>query len=198
MKSPLRPNDSANHRESLQAVADSDEALMQRFVEGEQPAFDALFARYSRPVHAFLARMVGNPALAEDLTQTTFLSVVRGRGRFQSGARFRPWLYAIATNAARDALRRHRPEELTSHGALPSDAAAQEVPLRDPGLEKQVRKALDQLPEAHRTAILMHRFQNLSFAEIAEAMELTESAVKVRAHRGYERLRELLQEHRQR
>ena len=66
------------------------------------------------------------------------------------------------------------------------------TPLRDPGLEKAVRAALAQLPDAQREAILLHRFEGLSFAEIAEHVGLTESAVKVRAHRGYERLRELL------
>ncbi len=188
---PLKPN-VAEDRKGPQVVGETDEALMQRFMRGEQQAFDTLFARYARPVHAFLQRMVTNPALAEDLTQTTFLSVVRGRGRFQEGARFRPWLYAIATNAARDHLRRRRPEELTPEGELPKDAAAEDAGPRDFGMEKAVQSALQQLPESQRTAILMHRFQNLSFSEIAVALDLTESAVKVRAHRGYERLRELL------
>ncbi len=173
-------------------MGDSDETLMQRFTRGEEQAFDVLFARYARPVHAFLLRMVASAALAEDLTQATFLSVVRGRGRFQEGARFKPWLYAIATNAARDQHRRRRPEELTQAGELPTGAAGEDAGPRDLGLERTVQRALEQLPEAQRSAIVLHRFQELSFAEIAQALGVTESAVKVRAHRGYERLRELL------
>lgn len=165
---------------------------MERFCQGEAEAFDVLFGRYARAVNAFLARMVGNPSLAEDLTQATFLSLVRSRGRFQSGARFKPWLYAIAANAARDHLRRRHVEELTPEGQLPQNAASHDPLPRDLGLERQVQAALAQLPTAQREAIVLHRFEGLSFAEIAEVVGLTESAVKVRAHRGYERLRELL------
>ena len=84
-----------------------DEMLMERFLGGDTSAFDALFLRYAVRVHAYLRRMVGTTT-ADDLTQTTFLSVVRSRDRFQRGARFRPWLYAIASNAARDFVRRAR------------------------------------------------------------------------------------------
>lgn len=164
---------------------------MARFCQGEGPAFDALFARYAQPIHAYLTRMVGNRASAEDLTQAAFLSLVRARGRFQRGARFRPWLYAIATNAARDHLRRRRDEEVTDEGELPT-LEADPGPSPDPGLERTVKEALAQLPEAQREAIVLHRYEGLSFGEIAEAIGVTESAVKVRAHRGYEKLRALL------
>ncbi len=166
---------------------------MARFIQGEAVAFDALFQRYARPVHGYLTRLTGSPALAEDLVQLTFLSVVRARGRFQAGARFKPWLYAIATNAARDAQRRqHRPEELTPRGELPATLAADGPAPRDVGLERAVQRALAQLPEGQRVPIVLHRFEGMGFAEIAEALGLTESAVKVRAHRGYARLRKLL------
>jgi RNA polymerase sigma-70 factor (ECF subfamily) len=171
----------------------SDEVLMARFCQGDSAAFDALFQRYARPVHGYLTRLTGNPALAEDLGQLTFLSLVRARGRFQHGSRFKPWLYAIATNAARDSQRRNqRPEELTPEGELPASIPAEAPGPRDSGLEQAVQRALAQLPEGQRVPILLHRFEGMSFAEVADALGLTESAVKVRAHRGYERLRELL------
>ncbi len=171
---------------------ESDETLMAEFCEGNMQAFDALFERYRQPIYAYLGRLVGRRS-AEDLTQATFLSVIRGRGRFRADARFRPWLFAIATNAARDLMRRGRVEELTPDGELPGFATAENgAPEPDPGMEKAVHRALQQLPESQRLAITMHRFQNLSFAEIGEALGLSESAAKVRAHRGYERLRELL------
>jgi RNA polymerase sigma factor (sigma-70 family) len=174
-------------------AARSDEVLMARFCEGDSAAFDALFQRYARPVHGYLARLTGSPSTAEDLVQLTFLSLVRARGRFQPGSRFKPWLYAIATNAARDSQRRgRRPEELTPEGELPASIPADTPGPRDSGLENAVQRALAQLPEGQRIPILLHRFEGMSFAEVADAMGLTESAVKVRAHRGYERLRELL------
>lgn len=164
---------------------------MDRFLDGDTRAFDALFARHASGLRAYLQRMTGNATAADDLTQTTFVSMVRGRGRFQRGARVKPWLYAIATNAARDWGRRTKFEKVTAEGELPEREAEPGV-ARDPGLEKAVKHALAQLPEAMREAIVLHRFEGLSFAEIAEHAGVTESAVKVRAHRGYERLRELL------
>ncbi|HEX8700348.1 MAG TPA: RNA polymerase sigma factor [Myxococcaceae bacterium] len=165
------------------------------FCQGEAAAFDVLFQRYSRPVHGYLTRLTGSSAAADDLVQLTFLSLVRARGRFQPGARVKPWLYAIATNAARDNQRRSkRPEELTEEGELPAAVAADSPGPRDTGLERTVQRALDLLPEGQRVPIMLHRFEGMSFAEIAESMGLTESAVKVRAHRGYARLRELLAE----
>ncbi len=166
---------------------------MARFCQGDAPAFDALFQRYAGPVHGYLTRLTGSPATAEDLVQLTFLSLVRARGRFQPGSRFKPWLYAIATNAARDSQRRNRrPEELTPEGELPASIPADTPAPRDSGLEQAVHRALAQLPEGQRIPILLHRFEGMSFAEVADALGLTESAVKVRAHRGYARLRELL------
>jgi RNA polymerase sigma-70 factor (ECF subfamily) len=170
---------------------DSDEALMQRFSNGDAEAFDVLFARHGAALHGYLWRLLGDRALVDDLTQTTFLSLVRARGRFRPGARFRPWLYAIATNAARDSLRRRR-ERLTATGELPADLAAEQAAPQDAPLDAAVQRALAQLPESWRTVVVMHRFEELPFAEIAEALGTTEGAVKVRAHRGYARLRELL------
>jgi len=177
----------------LEGSHESDEALMARFCEGERRAFEKLFERYRRPIRTYLSRLVGVGS-AEDLAQATFLSVVRARGRFDRNARFRPWLYTIATNAARDHLRRHR-ENVTGDGQLPSEISdpGGGPASRDEGMERAVQRALGQLPEGQRLAIVMHRFQNFSFAEIAQALDLSESAVKVRAHRGYKRLRELLE-----
>jgi RNA polymerase sigma factor (sigma-70 family) len=172
-------------------AGESDEVLMESFCRGDPRAFELLFERYARPIHRYLSRVVRQAELADDLTQTTFLSLVRARGRFQSGAKLKPWLYAIATNAARDHLRK-RQEELTSDGNLPHRAAAEAAPTRDAGLERAVQAALGELPETQRLAIVLHKFEGLSFAEVADALGTTEGAVKVRAHRGYERLRERL------
>ena len=165
---------------------------MERFRLGDARAFDALFQRYARPIHGYLMRLTGQRAAAEDLSQQTFLSLVQARGRFQQGSRVKPWLYAIATNAAHDWRRRKRPEELTDEGELPTQVASEQGGPRDVGLERTVQRALAQLPEGQRIPIVLHRFEGMGFAEIAESMGLTETAVKVRAHRGYARLRELL------
>ena len=164
---------------------------MEQFCQGDAAAFDALFSRHAAAIRGYLHKVTGQRSAADDLTQTTFMSLMRARGRFQRGAKFKPWLYAIATNAARDWRRRGSHETVTDDGQTP-DSVAEPALLADPGLEKVVRAALDQLPEAQREAIVLHRFEGLSYAEIAETAGVTESAVKVRAHRGSEKLRELL------
>ena len=170
----------------------SDEELMTRFAQGEASAFDALFERHAASVHAYLSRVVGGGTAADDLAQATFLSVVRSRGRYHAGIQFRPWLYAIATNAARDYFRRSGREQLTEKGELPADAPADSPPPRDSALERRVRSALEQLSPQQREVIILNRFEGFSMAEIAAAVGASETAVKVRAHRGYERLRALL------
>ncbi|NTX53536.1 RNA polymerase sigma factor, partial [Myxococcus sp. CA039A] len=94
----------------------SDEELMERFCDGAPDAFEALFARHSGRVQGFLTRMVRDGPLAEDLLQTTFLSVIRARGRYEPGTRFIPWLMTIAANAARDTLRHRQHVESYSSG----------------------------------------------------------------------------------
>ena len=173
-------------------AGEPDEVWMERFVSGDARGFEVLFSRHAGAVRRFVGRMAGKDA-ADDLTQTTFLSLVRARGRFRKGATFKPWLFAIAANAARDHLRRRRPEDLTDEGELPQTAAPAPAES-DAGLERRVQQAIAQLPAQQREAILLHRFEGLSFAEVAQAVGASESAVKVRAHRGYERLRELLQD----
>jgi RNA polymerase sigma-70 factor (ECF subfamily) len=165
---------------------------MLQLCQGDAHGFEQLFQRYGVAIHAYLSRWVG-PVHADDLTQTTFMSVLRGRGRFDANAKFRPWLYAIATNAARDLLRRRRAEQLTATGELPRREAEAVTSIDCDERAEAVRRALAKLPEKMRLPILMHRFHNLSFAEIAVALDISESAVKVRAHRGYKRLRVLLQ-----
>jgi RNA polymerase sigma factor (sigma-70 family) len=171
---------------------ETDEELMERFCDGEPAALEALFTRHAGGVQGFLTRMVHDGALAEDLLQTTFLSVVRSRGRYERGTRFAPWLMTIAANAARDALRRrqHR-EAYTREAPEPPSSAPMEG---DPGMRRQLEDALRQLPAEQREAVLLHKLEGWSFEEIASLRGISTSAARVRAHRGYEKLRHLLGE----
>jgi len=178
---------------------DSDDALMARFCDGDEDAFAVLYDRYAPQLELFLRRFVRDRALAEDLLQTTFLSVVRARGRYTPLTGLRAWMYAIAGNAARDALRRRgaRPEQ-SYDPALLSDLAAAPpdsdptFAVSDPNMARAVDEALQQLPREQREAVLLHKMQGLSFPEIASALGTTVGAAKVRAHRGYQRLKVLL------
>jgi len=175
------------------AELDTDDALMRRFCAGDETAFGQLYDKYAAEVLAFLTRLVRDPALAEDVLQTAFLSFVRARDRYLPSAGVRAWIFAIAANAGRDALRRRksRREDLVGEEPLVRHAGAAAV-ISDPVMGHTLELALAQLPEDQREAVLLHKLQGLSFPEIAQALGTTAGAARLRAHRGYERLKQLL------
>lgn len=165
---------------------------MERYCDGDNTALETLFDRHATGVHGFLSRMVRNGALADDLLQTTFLSVVRSADRYRRGAPVLPWLLTIAANAARDSLRRDRlgVEVLATDGQLPDGSVNNAY--SDPAVRKRIEAAFDSLPVQQREAVVLHKLEGWSFAQIAQAFDISETAARIRAHRGYEKLRELL------
>jgi len=171
-------------------VTPTDELLMERFCRGDEASFDALYFRLAPQVKGFLTHMVRDRALAEDLVQTTFLSLVRSRDRYQIGSTVASWVFAIAANAARDALRHQRLKVEVSDDSQVDHGI--EVPMGDPGLRTELEAAFAQLPPPQREAVLLHKVHGLTFEQIATALGTTSAAARIRAHRGYERLRALL------
>jgi len=171
---------------------------MASYVAGDASAFEELFRRLAPRVHSFFLRSLRDPAVADDLLQVTFMKVHRARAQYRPELRVLPWLFAVAGRVRIDELRkRMRLAEDADEEAL---ARADEQLSRDAeppasnDVAEQVRAALDSLPESQRTVIHLHRYEGLTFAEIAQALGTTPGAVKLRAFRGYERLRELLKE----
>jgi RNA polymerase sigma factor (sigma-70 family) len=171
---------------------DSDDALMVRFCRGDEAAFGTLYDRYAPQLEVFLRRLVQDKSLAEDLLQTTFLSFVRARGRYLPSAGVRAWIFSIAANAGRDALRRRGVRREEALGPEIDDLGAEAPPMGDPHAARAIDDALQQLPAHQREAVLLHQMHGLSFPEVASAMGSTVGAAKVRAHRGYQRLKVLL------
>jgi RNA polymerase sigma factor (sigma-70 family) len=171
----------------------SNEELMERFVGGDMASFDQLFTRQAPLLQGFLLRMVGDKATAEDLLQITFMSVLRSKDRYEVGLPVGPWLTTIAANAARDTLRRKaiRTKNIEDTQASEGDANVP-PPNVDPGARKALLNALEQLPHQQREAVVLHKVEGFSFEQIAEQLQITATAARIRAHRGYERLRELL------
>lgn len=172
----------------------TDEELMRRYVTaGDASAFEALFSRYASRLHGLFLRSAGTRDLAADLVQKTFLHVHRARNDFQLGRPFRPWIYTIALNVRREAARKR---------ARSREVAVSTDDLREPSVapeassatDRLVQRALTQLNEGQREVILLHWYEGLSFPEIAEMLNASVSAVKVRAHRGYGELRRILGE----
>lgn len=170
----------------------SDEQLMVAFCADHHEALDELFNRYASRVEALIRRLTGDGALAHDITQTTFLSVVRGRARFPVAGQFRPWLFTIAMNAFRDHTRRRKREVLVPDGGALLEAEPHRDRHRDAGLQRVLAAAMQQLPMDQRQAVTLHQLEGFSFAEIADIVGCSRAAAKVRAHRGYRRLRALV------
>jgi RNA polymerase sigma-70 factor (ECF subfamily) len=174
-----------------------EEALMEAYVAGDAGAFERLFRALAPSIHAFFVRSVGRGPAAEDLVQTTFLKLHGARASWRRGEPLRPWLFTIAGRVRLDWLRRHgraaADEEVDGEAvADPAERAnpADAVSARERA--DRVRAALELLPEPQRVVVHLHRFEELGFAEIGRALGISEGAAKLRAFRGYGRLRELL------
>jgi len=170
----------------------SDEELMERYVHGaDRAAFEELFRRYAAPLDAMFRRTGSSEVEARDLIQQTFLQVHHARNDFQQGLKFRPWLYAIAMNVGRGAHRRarRRREDVVEPSAIDAVGVA---PGTSSPTDRVVQRALERLPDDQQEVIVLHWFNGLEFQEIANIVDASLSAVKLRAHRGYNRLREML------
>lgn len=198
---------------SKAAVADAtageltDAEVMLRVKAGDDSAFDFLVQKYRRPIINFMYRMAHNTAAAEDLAQEVFLRVYRSRSSYEASAKFTTWLYRIATNLgmnySRD-TRHERPENIMNLDA-PDEETGQAPDLADktPSVEEEImrrerlraiRQKVEALPERQKMAVLMHKYQQMDYREIADVLKLSESATKSLLFRAYETLRTQLKE----
>jgi RNA polymerase sigma-70 factor (ECF subfamily) len=170
---------------------DPDAALMRAFQRGDAAAFRTLFERHARAMVAFCHHFVRDAARAEELAQDVFVKLYRAADRYEPRARFRTFLYRIASNHCLNELRRGdaaRPspagEEPFDPDALPSASPGPEAAFEGAALETAVRRLLAELPEKQRAALVLCRFEGLSYEEIAEVLDTTVSAVKSLVHRA--------------
>src|SRR3984893_6272510 len=186
-------------------MARSDVQLMLDVKAGDEQSFELLLQRFRSPVVNFLYRMVRNREQAEDLAQEVFIRVYRARGDYVPTAKFTTWLFRIATNLALNSVRdnRHQRMEISLDAPVIADAEeGDERPLdvadKHPEIEQQlgeevrrkmIRQAIEKLPEKQRAAVLLHKYQELDYNEIAKILECSESALKSLLFRAYEALR---------
>jgi RNA polymerase sigma-70 factor (ECF subfamily) len=170
----------------------TDEELMVAYARGERAAFKELFERYAEKLERLMLRELYAREEARDLVQQTFLQLHRARLDFDPEQPFKPWLYTIALNLKREHFRRRRrrPEVL---GTIADERAAPQGAHEALEAHRSLAWALAQLPEENRSVIELHWFDGLSFAEVAKCLGIGAVAAKVRAHRGYQRLRKLLE-----
>jgi len=192
---------------AVDASAVSDAEVMLRVRAGDDTAFDYLVQKYRRPIISFMYRMAHNPAIAEELAQEVFLRVYRSRANYEPSAKFSTWLYRIATNLgvnfARDT--RHERAENTVNLDEADEETGQTPDLADktPTVEEEmvrrerlaaIRQRVEALPERQKMAVLMHKYQQMDYRQIADVLKLSESATKSLLFRAYETLRTQLKE----
>jgi len=194
--------------------APTDEQLLRDYLAGDMASFEVLIRRHSQELHQFLVRFTGNAVTAEDVVQETFLQVYHSAGAFDPTRRFKPWLFTIGANKARDHLRR-----LNRRREVPLDApigraeegghrfiellAGQDV-LPDEGMaiddkRRLVRQIMDAMPEKLAEVLILAYYHRFPYKEIAEIVGIPLGTVKSRLHAAIEtfgeRYREVVMEH---
>ncbi len=187
---------------------DPDVRLMLQVRDDNAGAFEELMLRYQNRLVSLLAHLVGRRDLGEDLAQDVFLRVYRARKRYVPGSKFSTWLYTIANNVASNARRgmaRRKEVNLVNKdsgemGSNPLDSAALAasglMPTRQldkTELREVVKLAISALNERQRMAVLLNKFEHLSYEEIAEIMHMSPSAIKSLLSRARSNLRDVLE-----
>ena len=185
----------------------SDAEIMLRVREGDDSGFSILIEKYRKQIVHFMFRMSRNQAVAEELAQEVFLRVYRSRQTYRAEAKFSTWLYRIATNLgvnhARDTkyertaqnvyLDQPDPETGTTPDVADSTLSVEQKLVREERMNA-IRKHVMALPERQRSAVLMHKYQEMDYKEIGEVLKLSESATKSLLFRAYQTLRENLKD----
>ena len=181
----------------------TDEELVARATAGDLDSFNQLVARWERPIYALAYRTLGQEEDARDVVQEAFLRAYRGLRGFKGEAKFSSWLYRITLNLCRDWIRRDRraPIVQTPEGVDPIDLADTQI---EPGesvedlvarreMTRAVARAMAELPEEQRTAIVLKEYHGLTFQEIADTLQCPLSTVKTRLYQGLSVLRRRLE-----
>lgn len=179
----------------------TDEDLVDAFQAGNLAAFDLLVRRWERKIQGAIYRVMGTEEDARDLCQEAFLKAYRALGSFKREARFSSWLYQIALNLCRDRMRRRRGRTMLSLDAMDDEGAS--LPLRQPpsplelaeggAIARAVAAAVSGLPDEQREVIVLKEYQDLTFLEIAQILDVPLSTVKTRLYRGLGQLRQRLE-----
>lgn len=176
-------------------MRDEEKRWLEKARKGDEEAFSRIVEAYQRPVYNLCYRMLGNHTLAEDAAQETFLRAFKGLRRYDPQRRFVTWLLSIASHHCIDRLRRRKLrlvplEELHSAPQIADAAPGPESTLAKAEQEQELRRSILHLASTDRAAIVLHYWHGLSYAEVAETLSLTISAVKSRMHRARRELAE--------
>jgi len=175
----------------------TDEELLRQYLAGDEAAFTALVSRYSKELFGFLVRFLRDRALAEDVFQEAFLQLHLSAGTFDPSRRLKPWLFTIAANKARDAMRSRQrrqaapldaavkpdsPEQTTYASLMPADVPAPNEALTNLETRRAVQNIVEEMPENLRLVLLLSYFHEVPYKDIADMLSLPLGTVKSRLH----------------
>jgi RNA polymerase sigma factor (sigma-70 family) len=170
----------------------TDELIMEAVKRGELQQATLLFERYNKRIFNFLARMTMDRELAEDLTQNVFLRIIKYRTSYREGNKFQSWIYQVARNVFSDHYQAHKNkfsdfvdvEKISDHMADREESEEQDEK------EKLLHRSLAKLNEEQRELLVLTRFQQMKYEEVAAIMDTTVANIKVKVHRAILKLRE--------
>ena len=184
---------------------DLDAQLMLRVREGDDESFRVLLDKHRNPLVHFLQRMVQDAGASEELAQEVFLRIYRARTSYEPSAKFTTWMFRIASHLALNWMRDERHERAavrldgaSLRGDRDDDLPARQLKDKHPSVEyslvyeirlQEIRDSIAALPAKQRAAVLMHKYEEMEYSQIAQALECSESAVKSLLFRAYETLR---------
>ena len=204
---PVKVSADSDRGNRIDFAGMDDAAIMLELRSGNMAAFDVLLEKYRKPIIHFMYRMVHNQAVAEELAQEVFLRVYRSRETYRAEARFSTWLYRIATNLGVNHARDTRHERTASTVYLDQaddeTGSTPDVADLTPAVETRlvydermaaIRDHVLALPERQRSAVLMHKYEDMDYRQIGEVLKLSESATKSLLFRAYQTLRDKLKD----
>jgi len=172
----------------------SDEELFDIYRSGEMEAFEELVGRYRRPLFTVVMRMIGDRQESEDIFQETFCRVIKNKGRFDSDRSFSSWVFSIASNLAKDRLRRRNRDPVRTEAEPPEGASGEdpESKTMNKEIKKAVDTALDKLSPEQKEVFLLREYGGLSFKEIANMKKTNLNTVLGRMHLAMKKMKQEL------
>ncbi len=187
--------ENVNKKNPEQTISDAE--LLQRYRQGDEKAFEEIVNRYKNPLYAFLRRFVNRQDIVEDIFQETFLQLYSSRDSFDAERPLRPWLFTIAANKAKDALRKIQRQSSMSMGTL-ADAGdlsldevvniltsyetTPEAEISEEETARRVRQIISEMPENLRGILILAYFEQFSYKHMAEILSIPIGTVKSRLH----------------
>ncbi len=173
-----------------------EENIIRNCLNGDADSYSILVDRYKTMIYNVAFRMVGDEDTAKDIAQESFIAAYKGLGQFRFGSKFSTWIYSIALNKCRDHLKLEKDSVSTDEisDIMPASGTSPERATAEEQSKDMLQRALNALPAEYRRVLILKHIEELDYREIADITGMSITALKVRAHRGREMLKKILED----